>query len=57
MVNGITVGKGAGTGAENTASGNLALSSNTTGVRNTASGYTALRDNTGSKHSVFNVAA
>ena len=46
MVNGITVGKGAGTGAENTASGNLALSSNTTGVRNTASGYWALTANT-----------
>ena len=40
-VNGITIGKGSGTGTGNTATGYNALSSNTTGDYNTALGYTA----------------
>jgi hypothetical protein len=45
-LSGLTVGKGAGAIASNTASGQSALLSNTTGSGNTASGYIALRNNT-----------
>jgi len=45
-VNGITVGKGGGAVATNTANGYYALYSNTTGVANTANGYYALSFNT-----------
>lgn len=46
LINGLTVGKGAGNIASNTASGASALNSNTTGFNNTASGYAALNSNT-----------
>jgi len=45
-INLITVGRGGGGVASNTASGYQALYSNTTGVSNTASGYQALYSNT-----------
>jgi hypothetical protein len=45
-VNGMTVGKGGGAIAYNTANGNQALLSNTTGNYNTANGNQALRYNT-----------
>ena len=45
-INGITVGKGAGNIASNSAFGNSALSSNTGGYNNTASGYGSLISNT-----------
>jgi hypothetical protein len=45
-VNGMTVGKGGGAVASNTANGNQALYSNTTGSGNTANGDFALRFNT-----------
>jgi len=45
-VNGMTVGKGGGAVATNTANGYLALSSNTSGAANTAIGYNALSSNT-----------
>jgi hypothetical protein len=45
-VNNISVGKGAGTGTNNTAIGDLTLSSNTTGFVNTAIGSEALKNNT-----------
>ena len=46
IVNGITVGKGAGNGSSNTATGLDALKSNTTGAENTANGYNSLYSNT-----------
>ena len=46
LINGLTVGKGAGNIASNTACGNNVLRANTTGDSNTASGYGALRNNT-----------
>ena len=46
LINGLTVGKGGGNIASNTASGQGALLSNTTGVQNTASGKDALYSNT-----------
>jgi len=46
VVNGLTVGRGAGDILTNVAIGDSALSSNTTGLNNTASGREALRDNT-----------
>jgi len=52
-VNGLTIGKGAGTGnAQNTAIGNLALSSSTTGSSNTAIGYSALKSSTTAQSNV-----
>ena len=45
-VNGITVGKGGGAVASNTANGSSALQSNTTGNDNTANGFQALYSNT-----------
>ena len=45
-VNGITVGKGGGAVATNTANGGDALRSNTTGGGNTANGYHTLKSNT-----------
>ena len=45
-VNGITVGKGAGTGANNMAIGSSALANNTTGASNTAVGTSSLQSNT-----------
>jgi hypothetical protein len=45
-INLITVGRGGGGVASNTASGYAALYSNTTGASNTASGYAALYSNT-----------
>ena len=45
-INGLTVGRGAGDIATNTANGHSALYSNTTGAFNTASGYQALFSNT-----------
>jgi hypothetical protein len=46
IVNGMTVGKGGGAIASNTANGSGALYSNTTGNNNTANGVEALRFNT-----------
>ncbi len=46
LVNGVTIGRGAGNGASNTALGNTALNSNTTGFVNTAVGLVALFSNT-----------
>ena len=45
-IQGLTIGKGAGTIASNTAIGNLALNSNTTGFNNTALGLSSLLANT-----------
>ena len=45
-VNGITVGKGGGASASNTATGDSALFFNTSGFSNTANGAKALRNNT-----------
>jgi len=45
-VNGLTVGRGNGNEASNTAIGNVALNSNTTGSDNTATGYRALINTT-----------
>ena len=45
-INGLTVGKGAGTGSNNAAFGVGVLYSNTTGNENTALGYQALLSNT-----------
>ena len=45
-IDGLTVGRGGGDIASNTAVGVAALYSNTTGVNNTASGVNALRSNT-----------
>jgi len=42
VINGVTIGKGGGSGALNTAVGSLALSANTTGASNTAFGLGAL---------------
>ena len=42
VINGVTIGKGGGSGALNTTVGNLALSANTTGASNTAFGLGAL---------------
>ena len=46
VVNGLTVGRGLGGSSLSTATGRLALSSNTTGVANTASGSGSLESNT-----------
>ena len=46
IVNGMTVGKGGGAIASNTAIGDSALYSNTTGIRNTSNGFAALYSNT-----------
>jgi len=46
LINGLTVGKGGGNIASNTASGVAALAANTTGTNNTASGVNALQSNT-----------
>jgi hypothetical protein len=46
LINGLTVGKGGGNIANNTAIGRRALEANTTGDQNTASGYSALQLNT-----------
>ena len=54
VVNGITVGKGAGAIQSNTAVGVTALYSNTTGVNNTANGYQALYDNTTGDYNTAN---
>jgi hypothetical protein len=45
LINGLTVGRGAGNASTNTSIGANALSSNTTGSNNTASGLTALQNN------------
>jgi len=45
-INGLTVGKGGGSAASNTAFGVSALSANTIGVNNVALGYQALKSNT-----------
>jgi hypothetical protein len=45
-VNDLTIGKGGGSIAGNTAIGHTALNSNTTGYRNTASGFASLYSNT-----------
>jgi hypothetical protein len=46
LINGLTVGRGSGNIASNTASGQGALQANTTGFNNTASGVSALLSNT-----------
>jgi len=46
LISGLTVGKGAGAIASNTAVGSGALNANTTGTQNTASGLNALLNNT-----------
>ena len=53
-VNGITVGKGGGAVATNTAIGDSALQSNTTGGNNTANGMNALRANTTGSYNTAN---
>ena len=53
-VNGITVGKGGGAVATNTAIGVSALQSNTTGGNNTANGMNALRANTTGSYNTAN---
>jgi hypothetical protein len=54
IVNGLTIGRGAGNIASNIANGRSALSSNTTGAYNTATGDYALRDNTTAKDNTAN---
>jgi len=60
-VNNISIGKGTGTGAANTAVGNLALSSATTGYNNTAFGSGSLKNitigyvNTAIGYNAFNL--
>ena len=46
IANGVTIGTGAGSIANNTAIGNASLAANTTGFGNTANGYQALKANT-----------
>jgi len=46
IVNGISVGRGAGNISTNNAIGNASLSSNTTGSYNVANGYNSLKSNT-----------
>jgi len=46
IVNGLSVGRGAGNISTNTAIGNAALSSNTTGTNNVANGYNSLKTST-----------
>ena len=46
LINGLTIGRGSGNSASNTAFGIGALYSNTTGIYNTANGYEALYYNT-----------
>ena len=52
-VQGLTVGKGAGTVATNSAFGVSALSLNTTAANGAAFGYQALKNNTGATNSAF----
>ena len=53
-VNGITVGKGAGSSSFNTAVGELALGANTSSSTNTAMGYNAMKAiTTGSGNTAF----
>jgi hypothetical protein len=52
LINGITVGKGLGSVANNTAVGSLALAFNTTGDGNTALGVSALQSNGGGSSNV-----
>ena len=57
-INGIRVGKGAGSIGSNTAVGSSALAANTTGIQNTAVGLSALTTNTtGGGNSAFGAAA
>jgi hypothetical protein len=51
-VNGITLGKGSGTGIRNVAFGNSALNANTTGADNVALGYQAMFLNTTGNYNV-----
>jgi hypothetical protein len=51
-VNGVSVGRGAGAVATNTALGASALNSNTTGATNTSIGYQALQANTTSSNNI-----
>ena len=58
LINGLTIGKGGGNVATNTASGTNALYSNTTGSYNTASGREALYSNTtGNQNTASGVSA
>jgi len=52
-IQGLTVGRGAGAVATNTAVGASALAANTTAVENTAVGYYALKDNTAITNTAF----
>ena len=52
LISGLTVGKGAGAVATNTAVGSSALAANTTGDENTAIGYAALDANTSGERNV-----
>jgi hypothetical protein len=54
LINGITVGRGAGSIATNTAIGSQSLASNTTGNNNTANGYQALYSNTTGENNTAN---
>jgi hypothetical protein len=54
IVNGITVGKGGGAIASNTANGDSALAANTTGYGNTANGNRALSSNTTGRDNTAN---
>ena len=49
-IQGLTLGKGIGTNANNTALGYVTLSENTTGIQNTAVGYQSLSSNTGGSY-------
>ena len=54
LINGLTVGRGAGAVATNTAVGTNALNTNNTGANNSAFGYNALRSNsTGNYNTAF----
>ena len=54
LINGLTVGRGAGAVATNTAVGASALATNTSGVSNTATGYQALNAvSTGNNNSAY----
>ena len=54
QINGLTVGRGAGNIAYNTATGNGALFSNTSGTTSTANGYVALYSNTTGSYNTAN---
>jgi len=57
-VNGLTIGKGAGTGSSNTALGNVTLASSTTGYSNVAVGaFASNKNTTGNRNNALGYAA